>query len=62
MTSTTLRHCSFSIIAIALLALPSATRVAAQRVADLSSGARIKLVAPEAADSSDPVRSAPDQQ
>ena len=48
MTSTTLRHCSFSIIAIALLALPSETRVAAQRVAELSSGARIKLVAPEA--------------
>jgi len=48
MTWTTLRHASFSIIAGALLVLPPTTRLAAQRVADLSSGARIKLVAPEA--------------
>lgn len=48
MTATTFRHASSSIIAFVLLVLSSATRVAAQRVADLSSGARIKLVAPEA--------------
>ena len=48
MMAATWRHLSSSIIAVTLVVLPSATHVEAQRVADISSGARIKLVAPEA--------------
>lgn len=48
MRPATVRHASSSTIAVVLLVLASATTVAAQRVAELSSGARIKLVAPEA--------------
>ena len=48
MTSTTLRHVCSSILAAVVLVLSAVTAAAAQRVTELSTGARIKVVAPEA--------------